>query len=77
MTGRVGAGKSVVEWSWLAEVVDDSLHRAEPAFPRTLDQGFGHLNRRSGRARPHDCQFGSKIGVTVSAKWLRGVSPLT
>src|SRR5437899_4692632 len=35
--GRVGTSKSVVDRSWLAEVVDDPLHRTESAFPRPLD----------------------------------------
>src|SRR5438309_660491 len=35
---RVGTSKSVVERSWLAKVVDDPPHRAESAFPGSLDQ---------------------------------------
>jgi len=35
--GRLGTGKSVVERSWLAEVVDDPLYRPESAFPRPFD----------------------------------------
>ena len=48
--GRVGTSKSVVERSWLAEVVDDPLHRAQLAFPRSLDQGLEDLNRGNCRA---------------------------
>src|SRR5229473_864533 len=61
----MGTSKGVFEQPWLAQVVNDPLHRAESAFPRSLYQGIGRLVGHLNRGNRYALTFWKSNGVVI------------